>query len=245
MSDFRSWEGLSHAKDWLIFPENIGERLSLDETALSHGELYTVLTNKSAKGRKGCIVAIAAGTKSEDVMGVFEKISLRQRNKVKEITLDMAGSMNLITKKCFPKATLVTDRSMFRNLPLRHCRKSGSGIGGKPLMQKMRSLMKPGKTRKHSNRKFFPMAILKSNCWQEAGTCSIRTRQNGLPIKTKGQKYFLSSILICKGLIILLSSSREYLKTQPKKYLDIPGLPNGMRKSDRLDLNHSTRSQGP
>jgi len=29
---------------------------------------------------------------------------------VKEITLDMAGSMNLIAKKCFPKATIVTDR---------------------------------------------------------------------------------------------------------------------------------------
>lgn len=77
---------------------------------MSHGELYTVLTNKSARGRKGYIVAIVAGTKSEDVIRVIEKINLSKRNKVKEITLDMAGSMNLIAKKCFPKATLVTDR---------------------------------------------------------------------------------------------------------------------------------------
>jgi hypothetical protein len=25
----------THAKDWLIFPENLGKRLSIDETALS------------------------------------------------------------------------------------------------------------------------------------------------------------------------------------------------------------------
>lgn len=118
MSDFRSWENISHAKDWLIFPENIGEKLSLDETALSHGELYTVLTNKSAKGRKGCIVAIIAGTKSEDIIRVIEKIKLSKRNIVKEITLDMASSMNLIAKKCFPKATLVTDRFHVQKLAI-------------------------------------------------------------------------------------------------------------------------------
>lgn len=85
---------------------------------MSHGELYTVLTNKSAKGRKGCIVAIIAGTKSEDIIRVIEKIKLSKRNIVKEITLDMAGSMNLIAKKCFPKATLVTDRFHVQKLAI-------------------------------------------------------------------------------------------------------------------------------
>ena len=32
-----------------------------------------------------------AGTKAETVIGVIEKIPLKQRNLVKEITLDMAG----------------------------------------------------------------------------------------------------------------------------------------------------------
>jgi hypothetical protein len=45
-------ESKPHAKDWLIFPENLGKRLSIDETALSNGELYTILTNKAAKGKK-------------------------------------------------------------------------------------------------------------------------------------------------------------------------------------------------
>lgn len=53
---------------------------------------------------------MTAGTKAESVIEVIEKISLKQRNLVKEITLDMAGNMNLIAKKCFPNAVRVTDR---------------------------------------------------------------------------------------------------------------------------------------
>lgn len=51
-----------------------------------------------------------AGTKAEAVISVIEKINIKQRNLVKEITLDMAGNMGLIAKKCFPNATRVTDR---------------------------------------------------------------------------------------------------------------------------------------
>jgi len=100
----------SHAEKWLIFPKNIGKSLSIDETSLSNGELYTILTNKSGKGRKGTIVAMVAGTKADTVIEVIEKIPLKKRNLVKEITLDMAGNMALIAKKCFPNATRVTDR---------------------------------------------------------------------------------------------------------------------------------------
>ncbi len=50
------------------------------------------------------------GTKSEDVIAVLQKIPLNKRNKVKEITLDMAGSMVLIARISFPKSSLVTDR---------------------------------------------------------------------------------------------------------------------------------------
>jgi transposase len=95
---------------WLLFPENIGKRLSIDETSLSNGELYTILTNKANKGKKGTIVAMVAGTKAETVIAIIEKIPLRQRNLVEEITLDMAGNMGLIAKKCFLNATRVTDR---------------------------------------------------------------------------------------------------------------------------------------
>ncbi len=118
MSDFKQWKEKPHAKDWLIFPENIGANLSIDEVALSKGELYTIVTNKKAKGKAGSIVAIIAGTKAEQVIDKLFKISSSKRNKVKEITLDMANAMKLIAKKCFPKATQVTDRFHVQKLAL-------------------------------------------------------------------------------------------------------------------------------
>ena len=77
---------------------------------MSNGELYTILTNKKARGKKGAIVAMVKGTKSDDVIKILQKIPLNKRRKVEEITLDMAGSMVLIAKMSFPKASLVTDR---------------------------------------------------------------------------------------------------------------------------------------
>jgi transposase len=110
LSDFHTWDQLSHAEDWILYPDNIGEFMSIDETALSQGELYTVLTNKSAKGQKGAIVAIIRGTDSTKVLSILEKISIKKRKLVKEITLDMAANMEKIVKHSFPKAILVTDR---------------------------------------------------------------------------------------------------------------------------------------
>lgn len=93
-----------------MFPDNIGSHLSLDETALSQGELYTILTNKQAKGGKGALVAMIKGVRSEDVIKILKKIPKEQRDKVEEITLDMAATMEKIASKSFPKANLVTDR---------------------------------------------------------------------------------------------------------------------------------------
>jgi hypothetical protein len=42
------------------------------------------LTNKTAKGRKGAIVAMIAGTKAETVISIIEKIPIKQRNLVTE-----------------------------------------------------------------------------------------------------------------------------------------------------------------
>lgn len=96
----------------------MGSSLSIDEVNLSMGELYTVVTNKAAKGKKGSIVAIIAGTKSEVVISHLQKIDLKKRNQVTEITLDMANSMKLIAKKSFPKAKKVTDRFHVQKLAL-------------------------------------------------------------------------------------------------------------------------------
>jgi len=41
---------------------------------------------------------------------LLQQIPLRKRNKVQEVTLDPAGDMSLITKKCFPNASQAVDR---------------------------------------------------------------------------------------------------------------------------------------
>lgn len=94
----------------MLFPDNIGPYLSIDETSLSQGELYTILTNKEAKGRKGAIVAILKGVDADKIISILTTIKEIKRLKVKEITLDMSPSMAKIARKCFPKATQVTDR---------------------------------------------------------------------------------------------------------------------------------------
>jgi transposase len=118
LSDFNSWGQKNHATEWLLFSKNLGTHLSLDETAFSNGDLYTIITNKDAKGKKGAIVAMIKGTKAEVVIKTLHKIPLKQRKIVKEVTLDMAGNMGLIVKKSFPKATLVIDRFHVQKLAL-------------------------------------------------------------------------------------------------------------------------------
>lgn len=110
LSGYKTWDQKEHASEWILFPENIGPYLSLDETALSNGELYTILTNKEGKGKKRTLIAMVEGTEADKVIAVVNRIPEKARALVKEITLDMAGSMNKIAKRCFPCASRVTDR---------------------------------------------------------------------------------------------------------------------------------------
>lgn len=110
ISDYHSWAQKDHAEDWMLYANNAGIQLSIDETALSNGELYTIVTNKAAKGRKGALVAMVKGTQADTVIEVLRKIPKRIRHKVKEVTLDMAANMNKIITRCFPKADRVIDR---------------------------------------------------------------------------------------------------------------------------------------
>lgn len=110
LSDYNSWDQKEHAQEWILFPENIGENLSLDETSLSNGELYTILTNKAGKGKQGSLIAMIEGTRSDKIIEVLNKIPLKQRNAVKEVTIDMANSMHKVVKSCFTCASRVIDR---------------------------------------------------------------------------------------------------------------------------------------
>ena len=110
LSNYKEWNQRYHAADYVLFKENIGERLSMDETCLSQGELYTIITNKSAHGGKGSLVAMIKGTRSEDIIYYLNHIPRTKRLKVKEITIDLSPSMRLIAKRAFPNATIVSDR---------------------------------------------------------------------------------------------------------------------------------------
>lgn len=109
-SDYRSCKQLDHAGEYILYPQNIGPNLAIDESSLSCGELYTFVTNRDAHGGKGALVAAICGTKAEAVMAVLEKIPLVKRNTVREITLDLSSSLMLIARRSFPKATVTNDR---------------------------------------------------------------------------------------------------------------------------------------
>lgn len=88
----------------------MGTHLSIDEVSLSQGELYTFITNKNGRGKKGSLIASVKGTLSQDIIGVLLKINENKRLAVKEVTLDMAKNMEAAVKIVFAKANLVTDR---------------------------------------------------------------------------------------------------------------------------------------
>lgn len=109
-SDYRCWKQLGHAEEYILYPQNIGQNLAIDESSLSCGELYTFVTNRDAHGGKGSLVAAIRGTKAETVIAVLEKITPAKRRTVREITLDLSSSMMLIASRSFPKATVTNDR---------------------------------------------------------------------------------------------------------------------------------------
>lgn len=110
LSGFHEWDQKDHADEWLMFEQNIGTHLSLDETSISNGELYSVLTNKAGKGGTRSLVAMVEGTKTEDISKVFNKIPLYRRLDVKEVTLDFSSSMENAVLYSFPNARITTDR---------------------------------------------------------------------------------------------------------------------------------------
>ena len=94
----------------MLFEDNLGEKLSIDEVAVTNGELYTVLTNKAAHGKKKALIAMCEGTKASEIAPILAKIPADKRSVVKEVTLDMSEPMEAIIKRTFPNATIVTDR---------------------------------------------------------------------------------------------------------------------------------------
>ena len=84
--------------------------MSLDETCLSNGDVYTILTNKVAHGGKGALAAMVRGVASGTVSAILRKVPLKQRLKVKTVTTDLSSAMMFTVRNVFPGASLVNDR---------------------------------------------------------------------------------------------------------------------------------------
>jgi len=110
ISDYQQWDQKDRASEYVLYKQNLGSHLSIDETSLSQGELYTVVTNKAGKGREGSLVAMIKGIRAEDVIFYLQKLPQNKRLKVKEITVDLSPTMMLIAKRSFPNAVIVSDR---------------------------------------------------------------------------------------------------------------------------------------
>ena len=94
----------------MLFPNNFGDDMSLDETCLSNGEVYTILTNKAAHGGKGALAAMVRGVASDTVSEILKKVPREIRRRVKTVTTDLSSAMMLTVRTVFPKATLINDR---------------------------------------------------------------------------------------------------------------------------------------
>ena len=108
LSGFDSWEQKDHAGEWVLVEQNMGERLSIDETMLHH-DLFTFLSNKDGHCKKGSLVAAVKGTTVADVTKHLDKIPEESRKKVREVTMDFSDSMMGIVRKEFPEAEIVID----------------------------------------------------------------------------------------------------------------------------------------
>lgn len=84
--------------------------MSLDETCLSNGEVYTILTNKAAHGGKGTLAAMIRGVSSDTVVEALREVPYEIRRGVRTVTTDLSSAMMLTVRRAFPKAMLINDR---------------------------------------------------------------------------------------------------------------------------------------
>lgn len=90
---------------------NIGPRMSIDETCLGNGEVWTFLTNKDGHGGPGTLAAAIPGTRSDDIISFLcAAMGKALRRRVTEVTCDLSPSMTLIAAEVFHNAHVVNDR---------------------------------------------------------------------------------------------------------------------------------------
>lgn len=111
LSGYHEWSVDQLGCGFYFKASNIGPYMSLDETCLSNGEVWTFLTNKDGKGGRGTLAAAIPGTKSDEIITILvNAMGKSVRRKVKEVTCDLSPSMMLIASEVFYNAHVVNDR---------------------------------------------------------------------------------------------------------------------------------------
>ena len=144
-SDYRAFKEQQKGKDYLLYQENLREALSIDETALSGGELYTIVTAKAAKGKKGALVAMVKGTMAERITDVLQQIPEKIRRGVREVSADMAAPLHAVIRRCFPHAHRVVDRFHVQQLAFDAVQEVRIGLRWQVLEQENEALTRAKK----------------------------------------------------------------------------------------------------
>ena len=111
LSGYAEWRENELCCGFYFNAANIGPYMSLDETCLSNGEVWTFLTNKDGHGGRGTLAAAIPGTKSDGIISTLIGAMGRSlRRKVEEVTCDLSSSMMLIAAEVFYNAHVVNDR---------------------------------------------------------------------------------------------------------------------------------------
>lgn len=111
ISGYADWCDMELTHGFYFNATNIGPYMSLDETCLGNGEVWTFLTNKEGKGGKGTLAAAIPGTKNDEIISILvNAMGKSVRRRVKEVTCDLSPSMMLIAAEAFFNAYVVNDR---------------------------------------------------------------------------------------------------------------------------------------
>jgi transposase len=114
LSNFREFEALSKQDlqdEIFVFPDNFTKNMAIDETGLLNGELYTILSNKDAKCKKGAIAAFIKGTKADKITTpILDRVPYKALVNIDELTLDLANNMDWIARETAPNARHTYDR---------------------------------------------------------------------------------------------------------------------------------------
>lgn len=89
----------------ILKPENMGERLAVDEKTIN-GNCYTILSNRD----NGKIITMADTLKTQHLYTILRRVPIEERLKVKSLSRDMAQNYDWLGRQAFTNAYHVIDK---------------------------------------------------------------------------------------------------------------------------------------